>query len=168
MNLIAAVDMENGIGLGGHMLYEIPEDLAYFKQMTYGKVVVMGRATLLTLPHQKPLPGRTNIVLTTSMKMKSDSLILCHSLQALFETLASYASDDIFIIGGETVYAQLMRYCEKAYITKIQSALPADRHFPPIEKSENWALSSESGIKECNGLRFTYQMYVNHAVKPIE
>ncbi len=161
MNMIAAVDNLGGIGMNGNMLYHIPEDLRYFKQMTYGKVVVMGRSTLKSLPGAGPLAGRTNIVLTRNMDLMAGNFILCHSLNDLGQAIAPYDGDDVFVIGGEMVYAQLMDYCAKAYITKIYHSMPADRFFPDIENAANWALATESDMKEYNGIRFSFREYVN-------
>ena len=161
MNLIAAVDSLGGIGINGNMLYNIPEDLRYFKQMTYGKVVVMGHNTLQSLPHACPLAGRTNIVLTNITDLTADNCIFCNSLNDLWQMIAPYDGNDVFVIGGETVYAQLMTYCARAYITKIYSSMPADRFFPDIENAANWILIYESVIKEYNGIRFSFREYVN-------
>ncbi len=162
MNMIAAVDSLGGIGLNGNLLYRIPEDLRYFKQLTYGKAVVMGHSTFKALPNARPLAGRTNIVLTRNADLKIDNCIVCPSLDDLGQAIAPYDGDDVFVIGGESVYTQLMDYCAKAYITKIHSSMPADRFFPKIEDAANWALVSESEMKEYNGIRFTFREYVNH------
>ncbi len=165
MNMIAAVDSLCGIGINGNMLYHIPEDLRFFKQMTYGKVVVMGHSTLKSLPGASPLAGRTNIVLTGSTEFTADNCILCHSLNDLWQAIAPYDGDDVFVIGGESVYAQLMDYCTKAYVTKIHHAMHADRFFPDIENAANWALIAESDMKEYNGIRFSFREYVNRDPK---
>ena len=165
MNLIVAVDNGNGIGRQGNLLYRIPEDMRYFKQMTLGKAVVMGHSTLKALPGAGPLPGRRNIVLTRSADTVIQGCTVCQSLRELFEAIAPLKSDDVFVIGGENVYAQLLDYCSLAYVTKIQSVLPADRFFPKIGEDPNWSLISESDEREHNGLRFTFRVYQNRAVK---
>lgn len=165
MNMIAAIDSLGGIGMNGNMLYHIPEDLRYFKQMTYGKVVVMGHSTLKSLPGAGPLAGRTNIVLTRNTELAADNCIICHSLNDLWKILTPYDSDNVFVIGGESIYAQLMDYCAKAYITKIHQSKPADRFFPDIDNAANWALALESEIKENNGIRFSFREYVNQDPK---
>ncbi len=165
MNIIAAVDNLGGIGIHGNLLYRIPEDMRYFQQMTYGKVVVMGHSTLKALPGASPLAGRENIVLTRKADFTVDNCIICHTLYDLFLAVAPYPSDDVFVIGGEMVYTQLMDYCAKAYITRIHSTLPADRFFPKIEDAANWTLVFESEMKEYNSIRFSFREYVNHAIK---
>ena len=167
MNLIVAIDRGNGIGRQGNLLYKIPADLRYFKQMTMGKVVVMGHSTLKALPGARPLPGRENIVLTRSADTMINGCTICHSLKELFDVIAAYKSDDVFIIGGENVYMQLMDYCGLAYVTKIQSVLPADKFFPKLEEEKNWSLISETEEKDYNGLRFTFQVFKNLAVKAL-
>ncbi len=165
MNLIVAVDMENGIGLHGELLYRIPEDQKYFKRMTMGKAIVMGHSTLKALPGAAPLKGRKNIVLTRSADMMIEGCTVCHDLHEVFEAIAPYESNDVFVIGGENVYTQFLPYCSLAYITRIQSAAPADRFFPILENDAHWALISESEQKEYDGLRYTFQVYQNLAVK---
>ena len=167
MNMIAAVDIHHGIGMDGHMLYAIPEDLRRFREMTLCKAVVMGRGTFDALPGASALPGRTNIVLTRDKDWKADNCTVCHSLQELWRAVTPFQRDDVFVIGGESVYTQLMDYCAKAYITRIFDSKPADRFFPKIEEDVNWALVKESEMKEYNGVRFCYQEYVNNRVKPI-
>ena len=167
MNLIVAIDKENGIGLHGDQLYRIPEDLKYFQKMTIGKVVVMGHSTLKALPGAGPLPGRGNIVLTSRENVTIDGCIVCRSLRELFESIAPYESGDVFVIGGESVYKQLLEYCSLAYVTKIDCASPADRFFPKLEEEKHWVLVSESEEREYEGLRFRYQVFENLAVKEV-
>jgi dihydrofolate reductase len=167
MNMIAAVDSLGGIGMNGNMLYRIPEDLRYFKQMTYGKVVVMGHGTLKSLPDAIPLAGRTNIVLTGNTDLSVNDCILCHSLNDLRKATSPYESDDVFVIGGESVYAQLMDYCAKAYITKIHTSMPADRFFPSIESKANWKLVRESEMKKYKGIHFSFREYVNQEIRAL-
>ena len=167
MNLIAAVDSNNGIGIDGNLLYRIPEDLRYFKQMTYGKVVVMGHSTLKAMPGGRPLPGRINIVLTRTPGLKIEGCTVCASLAELWQAISAYNTEDVFVIGGEAVYTQLMDYCARAYITKIHGRKPADRFFPRLEGAPGWVLVSASEEKEHQGLRFTFCVYENRAVKPM-
>ncbi len=119
MNLIAAADLNWGIGKDGNLLTHLSGDLKYFKQKTSGKVVVMGRATLESLPGGRPLPERTNIVLTIDTSFGKEGCIIVHGMEELMRECAKYAPDDVMIIGGEQVYVQLIRQCDRIFITKI-------------------------------------------------
>jgi dihydrofolate reductase len=158
MNLIAAVDKNHGIGYKGQLLYDIPDDLRYFKEKTKGKVVVMGYATLMSLPNSKPLPDRVNIVLSDA-PVKIDGAIICGSLKELFEKLKEYDGDDVFIIGGEIVYNLLIDYCEYCYITEIDKAAPADK-FLKIDKSA-WKKIEEGDEREHNGIKYRFCVLKN-------
>ena len=117
--LIAAVDKNNGIGYKNELLYDIPEDKKLFRDLTLGKVVIMGRKTWLSLP-RKPLPGRTNVVVSR------------HTI-SLRKALELYKDKDICIIGGGKVYKQAMRYADELSLTVIHDdKKKADTFFPVI------------------------------------
>lgn len=162
MKAIAAVDLNWGIGYKGKLLQRIPEDMKYFKQMTLGKVVVMGRETLESLPGTEPLSGRTNIVLTASRHFSDDRFIVCRSLEQLFAEIKKYNSDDVFVIGGESVYSQLLPYCTEAYITRINKAYEADKYFPDLDKLEDWKCKSAGDINIYNGIEFRFCRYIKN------
>ena len=103
MNCIVAVDKKFGIGKGNKLLFHIPKDMENFKSKTSGKIVVMGKNTLLSLPKSEPLAQRTNIVLSKTLS-RSDCIV-CSDLVQLSEILKNYNSDDVFVIGGEMVYS---------------------------------------------------------------
>ena len=119
MNLIAAVDKNWAIGCKNKLLVSIPADMKFFRETTIGKVVVMGRKTLESFPNGMPLKKRTNIVLTHDKTYKVPDAILVHSMEELHEELKKYPSEDIYVIGGETIYKQLLDECDVAHITKI-------------------------------------------------
>jgi dihydrofolate reductase len=161
MNAIVAVDANWSIGCGGKLLYYAPEDIKYFKHMTQGKVVVMGRKTFLSLPGSKPLPNRTNIVLTSDKSFRPESVIVCGSVENMLEAVSAYSPDDVFIIGGEDVYTQMLSHCSRVYVTKFHGEKPADRYFPNLDKMDNWVVEGKSEDKEYNGLKFAFYTYVN-------
>lgn len=164
MNFIVVVDQNYGIGYKDQLLTHIPEDLKYFKKMTLGNVIIMGRKTLEALPGEKPLPGRTTIVLTNNTTYEHEEVIVVHNLNELFECLKNYEDDHIFVAGGETIYKQLMPYCKFGYITFLQSTFEADKHMPPIHTLPEWHKIWESEEKSHNGLRFTFTQYKNEQV----
>ena len=161
MNLIIAVDRNHGIGCKGTLLYHIPDDLRYFKEKTSGKVVVMGRGTLESLPNGKPLPNRINVVLSRDTGFMPDGVIVCRSVDELFERLKSYDSNDVFIMGGETVYNLLAEYCDFAFVTEIDAESSADKFFHKVYDGERWGKIEEGEERECNGIRYRFCKYRN-------
>ena len=159
MNFIVAVDNNYAIGKNGTLIYNLPSDLAYFKKETSGKVVVMGDKTFLSLP-KHPLPNRTNIVMTLD-DTEFDGAITVHSVDELSEVLEDYEDDEVFVIGGASIYNLLMDLCKYAYITKIDASEPADTFIRNIEKTGNWNLVSESEEYEENGYKFRFCVFKN-------
>lgn len=159
MNLIAAVDANWGIGKDGGLLVHLPGDLRYFKEKTMGKVVVMGRATLESLPGGNPLPNRTNIVLTSQTDFAKDGCIVAHDLQELAQICADYPPEDIMIIGGEQVYMQLIRQCDRIFITKIFETFDADKHLMNVDRMKHFELVWESDVMEENGMQYQFVEY---------
>ena len=151
-----------GIGKNNDLLYNIPEDKKFFRSMTLGKVVVMGRKTLESMPGGKPLKDRTNIVMTKDSAYSADGTIICRSTDELKKELEKYSSDDIMIIGGAEIYRQLLPLCDTAYITKIDDELPADKFFPDVDSMSGWKLTECSEEKEYEGLRYKFCTYVKN------
>ena len=148
MNLIAAVDLNWGIGYNSELLVKIPEDMKYFKEKTQGKVIVMGRNTFESLPNKKPLEQRINIVLTKNRNYNCEGVILCYSLEELFIELKKYNEEDIFIIGGQSIYAQLISHCDKAYITKIYKEYVHNNVLVNLDNNNQWKKVSTSEKRE--------------------
>lgn len=161
MNAIAAVDRNFGIGLGGSLLFSIPEDMAHFKRMTLGRTVIMGRKTFLSLPGARALPGRENIVLSGNPGFLAEGALTVRSLPELFEAVRGYAEDGLFVIGGASVYAALLPYCKNAFITKVDACAEADSFFPDIDGRPSWRRTEESEPIESGGLRFRLTTYEN-------
>lgn len=162
MKAIVAVDANWGIGYKGNLLANIPEDMKFFKQMTLGKVVVMGRETLESLPGKKPLTNRTNIILTRNKDFSCEGAIICYSTEELFEEIKKYQSEDIFIIGGESVYKQMLPYCSEIYVTRIKRQYTADKYFENLDKNSSWTEKSVSETKEWNDIEFEFVKYANN------
>lgn len=159
MNLIAAVDANWGIGKDGRLLVHLPGDLRYFKEKTMGKVVVMGRATLESLPGGNPLSDRTNIVLTSQTDFAKDGCIVAHDLRELAQVCADYPPEDIMIIGGEQVYMQLIRQCDRIFITKIFETFDADKHLMNVDRMKHFELVWESDVMEEKGMQYQFVEY---------
>ena len=163
MNLIAAVDKNWAIGYQNKLLTSIPEDMKFFRQTTTGKVVVMGRKTLESFPGKKPLKNRTNIVLTKNPSYQAEGAIVVHNEDELREELKKYDSEDIFVIGGESIYRQLLDECDKAYITKIEYAYTADAYFPNLDEMPEWKITAESEEHTCFDLEYFFLTYEKNA-----
>lgn len=161
MNLIVAVDNNWGIGSNNGLLYNLKQDMNYFKEKTTDKVVVMGDRTLASFPGGNPLKNRINVCISDNPNFKKEGVTVVNSLQELFETLSFYESENIFVIGGAYVYKQLLPYCHRAYITKIKSEKPADRFFPNLDADENWILDKASDPCYENETVFYFCEYVN-------
>lgn len=147
MNLIAAVDKNWGIGYKGELLCHIKEDMRFFKETTEGGAVIMGKATFLSLPGQKPLKNRKNYVLTTDKNFDSEGIVVCSSFEEAAELARKeFAEDKIFLIGGERVYNENLDCCDTAYITKIEKIFKADKHLINLESFENWEVEQEKEV----------------------
>lgn len=138
MNIIAAPDNLGAIGFENHLLYDIKKDKELFRKLTTGKIVVMGRKTLESLPGGKPLADRTNIVFSGSHDFYAKGCIAVNSIDD-FNTLCSekkWKSEDIFIIGGSCIYSLFIPLCDTMYITEIYPDTPkkSDRFFPYIKE----------------------------------
>ena len=144
MNLIVAVDRDWGIGYKGDLLARVREDLRNFAKVTSGKIVVYGTNTLATFPGGKVLKNRINIILNPSPDFKVEGAIVANSLDDLFKKLESYNKDDIFVIGGASVYNQLLPYCTKAYVTKFDKSFDKDTYIPNLDESDDWICVYES------------------------
>lgn len=159
MNLIVAVDKNWGIGYQNKLLISIPEDMKFFRSETSGKVVVMGRKTLESFPNGLPLKNRTNIVLTKNPNYKVKGAVICHSVEEILEELKKYPTEDVYVIGGDSIYRQFLPYCNVAHVTRIDHAYEADAFFPDIEKMPEWKLTGESEEKTYFDLEFTFCRY---------
>ena len=165
MKCIAAVDSNWAIGFKGKLLVSIPNDQKMFRNETLGKVVVLGRKTLETFPNGLPLKGRTNVILTHDRDYKAGDAIIVHSDEELFTLLKTYESDDIYIIGGESVYKRYVPYCDTAIITKIDQKYESDAFFPDLDKDENWTMTAESEEFTYFSVEYTFREYKNSNVK---
>ena len=114
-----------------------------------------------------PLKGRTNIILTTDNNFEAGDAIIVHSKDELFEELAKYDSNDIFVIGGETVYRLLYQYCDTAHVTKINYSYQADKFFPDLDKEPEWEVVADSDEKTYFDLEYYFYKYSNKSPKSI-
>ncbi len=159
MKAIVIVDRNWNIGKDGGLLVHLPKDLKYFKEKTTGKVIVIGRKTLESFPKKRPLPNRTNIVLTNNENYKNEDCTICVGVDALKEELKKYNTDDVFVAGGEMIYRLLLPCCDEVYVTKIDAAFEADKSFPNLDDDPNYVMVSQSEVVEDKGYQFKFLKY---------
>ena len=160
MNLIAAVDENWAIGNKDDLLVRIPADHKAFRQETTGKIVVLGRKTIETFPQGLPLKNRTNIILSTNKNYQVKDALVVHGLEELFACLKDYDTKDVYVIGGESVYRQLLPYCDTAHITKIDHAYEADAYFPNLDKLPEWEITADSEEQTYFDVEYYFRKYV--------
>lgn len=165
MKCIAAVDNNWAIGNKGRLLVSIPNDMKMFRAETGGKVIVYGRKTLETFPNGQPLVNRTNVILSRNKDLEVRGAVVVHNDEELFAELSKYDTDDIYIIGGESVYERYVPYCDTAIITKIEENYEADAYFPNLEENENWKMTAESEEQTYFSVEYTFREYKN--AKPL-
>ena len=160
MNLIAAADENWGIGKNGGLLAHISGDMKYFRETTKGKIVVMGRKTLEGLPGGQPLGNRVNVVLSENPAYKMKGAVVCHNIDEALEYLKQFSSEDIYVIGGESIFRQFLPYCNTVYLTHIDYEYDADVKFPVnLWKSQEWEMVEEGEEQTCFDLEFAFTKY---------
>lgn len=160
MNMIVAVDSNWAIGHKGKLLVSIPEDMQFFRRETTGKVVVMGRKTLESFPNGLPLKNRVNVVITKDKEYNVKDSIICHSIEEALEVLKQYNDEDIYVIGGESVYRQFLPYCSVAHVTKINYSYDADTYFPNLDEMDEWTIEESSDERTYFDLEYEFVKYV--------
>lgn len=158
---IVATDENWGIGRKNRLLFSIPEDMKFFKDTTSGKTVVMGYNTLLSLPGGLPLKNRLNIILSSKENLLVKDAVVCRSLDQLGALLSWFCHDEVFVIGGHSVYRQMLPYSAVAFVTKVAADGSADRFYPDMDSEAGWELRRQSKEKQHEGLRFRFCDYVN-------
>lgn len=159
MNAIAAVDANWAIGNKNRLLTSIPADMKFFREKTMGHVVVMGRKTLESFPNGLPLKNRINIVLTANRSYKVKDAIIVHTKEELLEELKKYDSNELYVIGGGSIYEMLIPYCDTAYITKIDHVYAADTYFPNLDQMNDWEMTEVSEEQTCFDLEYVFAKY---------
>lgn len=155
MNLIVAVDEKWGIGKNNDLLISVPEDMKFFRTLTKNSIIIMGRKTLESFPNGKPLKNRENVVLTKS-NIKEDVTIF-DSIEDVLNYVKN--KENVFVVGGGSIYKQLLPYCEKAYVTKIKKDFNADVFFPNLDEKDDWEMIDSSDIKEWENIQYQFTIY---------
>ena len=159
MNCIVVVDKNWAIGKDNDLLVHLPGDLKYYKEKTTGKVIVIGRKTLESFPGGRPLPNRTNLVLTSNPDYKNQYCTVCLGEDAMLKEIEKYPAEDIFISGGQSIYDLFLDRCDTVYVTKIDQEYPADRYFKNLDEDPAFKMTMESEIQEDNGTQYRFVKY---------
>lgn len=156
MSAILAADNDWAIGKDGGLLAHIPEDMKFFKSMTTGSIVVMGRKTWESFP-KRPLPERENCVISRTMSQAEGARVF-GSVEAFLE-YAKSASGEIFVIGGGEIYRQLLPECDRVFVTRIFESFGGDAFFPDIDASPEWECTEASSPIESKCRRIRFMLY---------
>ena len=162
MFAVVNADLNWGIGMENQLLVTIRADLQRFRRLTEGKTVILGRKTLETFPGGRPLKNRRNLILSRDTSLSVEGAEVFRDLPSLLATLPEDTSD-VAVIGGASVYEALLPYCDRVFLTRTLTELPADRFFPNLDTLPNWRAVHTSETMEENGLQFQYIDYVNQA-----
>ena len=157
ISIIVAIDKNNAIGFNNKLLCHLPNDLKYFKRITSGHTVIMGWRTYKSLP-VSPLPNRKNIVICDLLDVSAPGCILVSSIEAA--RAQCDPAEECFVIGGESIYRQMMPLAQKLYITRINHSFEADVWFPEI-KPDEWRLisSQHNDADEKHPYRYSFEVY---------
>ena len=170
MNAIVAVDRNWGIGKDNDLLCHLPGDLKYYKNKTTGKIIIVGQRTLESFPGGRPLPNRTNIVLTDIPDYEAPGCIVCHSKEEVLQVVQyleedivenqgpEFLEDAVFVCGGASIYRLFLDDVEKFYVTKMDAEFDADTFFPNLEE-EGMRITWESEPQEDNGISYRFTIY---------
>lgn len=158
MNAIVAVDRNWGIGKDNDLLVHLPGDLKYYKEKTIGNIIIVGQRTLESFPGSRPLPGRTNIVLSDDPAFAPEGCIVCRSREEVLEKAAEYDPDRVFICGGASIYRLFLEDCDAFYVTKIDAEFEADTFFPNLEE-RGFHITWASEPMEENGYTYRFTRY---------
>jgi len=164
MNAIVAVDNNWAIGYNNKLLVSIPADMRFFQSETMGKVVIMGKNTLKSFPAGRALANRTNIVITRDTNFKAPDVVVAHSIDEALDMVKDYNTDDVYVIGGESIYKQLLKQCNTVHVTKIDYEYMADRYFPNLDEDSEWVLSMDSEEQTYYDLEYRFLKYIRKNV----
>lgn len=148
MNLVVAVDNNWAIGNKGDLLAHVRDDLKNFAKLTTGNTVILGSKTLSTFPGGRVLKNRTNIVLSTRPDFAPEGAIMARSIDELMDIAEKH--DNVFVIGGATVYNLLLPYVDTCYVTKFDRNFEADAFFDNLDNSPEWKMVYRSAVKKSN------------------
>lgn len=165
---ILCVDNKWGIGRKNGLLFSLSKDMKFFRETTFGHVVALGENTLLSFPNSKPLKNRQHIVLSQDITHNYEGVINVHDFQEFLKVIKDKSlSEDIYIIGGASIYRQTLPYVNKVLLTKVDADGDAELFFPNLDEDPNFVLEKESEVEEDNGYNIRFCTYINKNPKDI-
>ena len=181
MKAIVACDKNWGIGKDGDLLFHLQGDMKFFRETTNGGIIIIGRKTLESFPGGKPLPNRTNIVITRNEDYQAEDCIVCHSAEeaaAIAEALdlegafagdegapdagaedAGSADQEVYICGGGEIYRMMLPWSDEILVTKIDADMQADTFFPDLDADPEFEMTWESELHEEQGISYRFTKY---------
>ncbi|WP_449536640.1 dihydrofolate reductase [Ferdinandcohnia sp. Marseille-Q9671] len=157
ISLLLAMDKNQLIGKDNDLPWRLPADLAYFKRVTMGHPIIMGRKTYDSIG--RPLPGRENIIVTRDKTYHAEGCKVIHSIEEIV-TLSENTEQELFVIGGAEIFKEILPYSDRLYITEIEEEFEGDTYFPAFDKADWKVISKEKGIKdEKNQYDYTFLVY---------
>ena len=168
MNCIAAVSSEWGIGKNNGLLFHAAEDMKFFRTMTAGGTLILGRKTLESFPGARPLPKRRHLVLTRDGSRQPEGVEVFHSVPEVLQAAADLPGDQVWVIGGGEIYKAFLPYCRLAYITRFEQAPEADTFFPDLDASPDWILEEEGKLRQEGNLSYRFCIYRNLRISSTE
>ena len=159
LSVVVAVDLNWGIGYKSTQNLVVPEDRRHFREVTGHGTVIVGRRTLMDFPGGRGLKNRRNIVLTRDGGFEAEGAETAHSVEEALELVRDGDPEGVFVCGGESVYRQLLPYCERAYVTRIDASPEADAYFPDLETLPDWRLADPGEELESGGIKYRFQVW---------
>lgn len=162
VSIIAAMDRNRVIGRDNSLPWHLPADLLWFKKNTMGKPVVMGRKTYESIG--RPLPGRTNIVLSRDLNYQAEGCVVVHTLEEAIRVAEE--GEEIMIIGGAQLFEQLLSRANRLYLTRIDAEFDGDSYFPSLESGE-WRVVWRDELTRSEGSPYDLQFLILDRVNPV-
>lgn len=162
MELIVAVYDDWGIGRNGTQPIALSVDRKFFRETTRGALVVAGRRTIEDFPGKKPLPGRVNLALSRRAE-EIPGFMVCRSPEEVLE--AAGRAPRAFVIGGGSVYRQLLPFCDRAYVTKVHASPESDTYFPNLDADPHWKVERTLLSGEENGISYEMLLYIRQEMQ---
>lgn len=160
MRAILSADEHWGIGRENRLLVRIPQDMKYFRNETLGKAVIMGRKTLESFPGGRPLEDRLNVVLSRNSSYRVKGAVVVHSVKEALEAVRQYVPEDVYCIGGGSVYRLFLPYCDTMFVTRIHYIYEADTYFPDLDALPEWRLAGRSEEQTYFDLAYEFCRYI--------
>ena len=159
MNAIVAVDRNWAIGNQGQLLVSIPNDHKMFRKETLNKVILYGRKTLETFPMSQPLDRRRNIILSRNPEFSVKNAEIAHSVEEALSMVKDVPEEDVYVIGGATIYKEFLPYVDTAHVTRVDYSYAADAWFPNLDEDPDWEVTAESDEQTYFDLPYTFVKY---------